>query len=245
MTGVSGILFDIDDTLVDFTGASLRALQSAVRKHLGDVPQQDVDAAWAAVSEEQYSRYTSGELDFDTMLVERMAAFVVALGPAQAATEVHVAIEKDRTGRIFDHYALFGDVRPELERLRTAGIPVGAVSNSDGDYQRRKLATVGLTGAFVTEVFSGDVGVAKPDPHIFEVAVQRLGTPASSTVYVGDRWDIDVAGARAAGLVAVWLDRRGTGPHPPDGGHYDDRTVRIEDLTGLAGALEGLSLGPL
>ena len=161
---VEGVLFDIDDTLVDFTGAARRALPDAVRRHLGEVPETEVIAAWEEVAEPGYSRFTSGELGFAEMLTERTKAFVVALAHPDATTDIHVAIENDRTGRIFDHYRLFDDVRPELRRLRAAGLRVGAVSNSDGDYQRRKLATVGLADEFDATVFSGDLGVAKPDP---------------------------------------------------------------------------------
>ena len=100
---VDGVLFDIDDTLVDFTGAARRALLDAVRRHLGEVPDAEVIAAWEEVAEPGYSRFTSGELSFAEMLTERTKAFVVALAHPDATADIHVAIENDRTGRIFVH----------------------------------------------------------------------------------------------------------------------------------------------
>ena len=233
---IEGVLFDIDDTLVDFTGAAHRALSDAVRRHLGEVPETDVIAAWTQVAEPGYARFTSGELGFAEMLTERTKAFVVALAHPDATTDIHVAIENDRTGRIFDHYRLFDDVRPELRRLRAAGLRVGAVSNSDGAYQRRKLATVGLADEFDAAVFSGDLGVAKPDPAIFLAGTAALGTEPDRTVYVGDRWDLDAQGALAAGLLPVWLDRRSVGAPAAE-----PRIARIVGLTELADALLQLS----
>jgi putative hydrolase of the HAD superfamily len=226
------VLFDIDDTLVDFTGAARRALLDAVRRNLGDVPEADVVAAWEEVAEPGYARFTTGELGFAEMLTERTRAFVAALAHPAAGEDVHVAIETDRTGRIFDHYRVFDDVCHTLDALRAAGLRVGAVSNSDGDYQRRKLATVGLADAFDATVFSGDLGVAKPDPAIFLAGATALGTAPERTVYVGDRLEIDARGARAAGLIAVWLDRR------RDGVPQDEPDItRIAGLVELSAAL--------
>ena len=122
------------------------------------------------------------------------------------------------------------------------------MSNSDGDYQRRKLATVGLGDAFAATVFSGDLGVAKPDPAIFLAGVAALQTDPATAVYVGDRWDIDVLGARGAGLPAVWLDRRGVGDTTVGAaGAVGAATVEVPDVgiarIGTLAELPGRSTG--
>jgi putative hydrolase of the HAD superfamily len=53
-------------------------------------------------------------------------------------------------------------------------------------------------------LISDGEGVSKPDPEIFRRALERLGTNASDAVFVGDHPDVDVSGARAAGMKAVW-----------------------------------------
>lgn len=82
--------------------------------------------------------------------------------------------------------------------------PLGVVSNGVGDWQRRKLDAVGLTGRFDSVVTSYDAGVAKPDPGIFAFAAERL--PAAEHMMVGDNADADIAGADAAGWRTVHLD---------------------------------------
>ena len=94
------------------------------------------------------------------------------------------------------------------------------LSNSDGAYQRVKLAAVGLGDLGETGFYSGELGVAKPDPRIFRIAADRLGIPVERITYVGDRWEVDVLGSAAAGMRPVWLNRAGlprpsTGPQQP------------------------------
>lgn len=97
-------------------------------------------------------------------------------------------------------------------RLVAAGIPVAIVSNADGRIDEAlgaaAIAQVGPGPGveLVALVDSGLVGVAKPDPRIFDHVLRPLGLPASRCAYVGDSVRNDVVGARAAGLVPVQLD---------------------------------------
>ena len=141
------------------------------------------------------------------MLLDRMAAVVAVLDPRGEQHLDAAALERLRNESIFGHYRPYDDVPAALARLRTAGVRVGVVSNSDGDYQRRKLAAAGLGELVAGAVFSGDVGVAKPAPEIFLAGAAGLGLPPDRVVYVGDRWATDAMGALSAGLAAVWVNR--------------------------------------
>jgi len=92
-----------------------------------------------------------------------------------------------------------------LARIRGRGFRLGVVSNSDGRVPRL-LEDVGLAEPFEVIVDSQLVGVEKPDPRIFEIALEQLAAPAASAIYVGDYRDVDVVGARRAGLRPVLLD---------------------------------------
>ena len=99
-----------------------------------------------------------------------------------------------------------------LARLVETGIPVGIVSNSDGTIERR-LHEMGILqegpGDGVEVLFvvdSGKVGVEKPDPHIFDFALDRLRTTAEGIWYVGDTPAFDIVGARLAGLEPILMD---------------------------------------
>jgi putative hydrolase of the HAD superfamily len=87
-------------------------------------------------------------------------------------------------------------------------------------------------------VTSAGAGAAKPDPAIFRVALARVGVRAAQALHIGDSLVEDVAGARAAGVGAVWLDRTGAGAgRPPVGGGLagrGDAPTTISSLSELA-----------
>lgn len=99
-----------------------------------------------------------------------------------------------------------------LDSLVAAGWFVGCVSNADGRVEQL-LESLGLRGRLRFVVDSGAVGIEKPDPRIFAMAVEKAGIPAEQTYYVGDIHAIDVVGAQAAGLVPVLLDPLGRYGH--------------------------------
>jgi HAD superfamily hydrolase (TIGR01549 family) len=72
------------------------------------------------------------------------------------------------------------------------------------------LEREGVAGLFETVVVSDEVGWRKPSPVIFELALQRMGTAPGDALFVGDRADIDVAGAQGVGMAAAWINRDGS-----------------------------------
>jgi HAD superfamily hydrolase (TIGR01509 family) len=95
-----------------------------------------------------------------------------------------------------------------IGRVKRAGLVAGVISNSNGSV-RSILETMGLAERLDFIVDSSLVGVEKPDPRIFAIALDHAGVAADEAVYVGDLYSVDVVGARAAGLRAVLLDPHG------------------------------------
>jgi HAD superfamily hydrolase (TIGR01509 family) len=91
-----------------------------------------------------------------------------------------------------------------LARLRLAGLKLGVISNSDGRVDQA-LEAAGLREYFDVVIDSALVGVEKPDPRIFHAALDALDVAPEEALYVGDLYEIDVLGARAAGIDAVLL----------------------------------------
>jgi len=86
---------------------------------------------------------------------------------------------------------------------------LGIVTNGPDDVQQAKVERLGLRGLVGYVVTSEAAGSEKPDARIFERALSLAGVQADEAVFVGDRLDVDVAGAQGAGMRAVWLDRMG------------------------------------
>ena len=112
-----------------------------------------------------------------------------------------------------------------LVDVRRAGLRAAVISNSNGSV-RSILESLGLGGHLDFVVDSGEEGVEKPDPRIFERALARARVAPGEAVYIGDLYSIDVRGARAAGMRAVLLD---------PGGHWGPRDCPI--ASDLAGAV--------
>ncbi|MFI5213682.1 MAG: HAD family hydrolase, partial [Gemmatimonadales bacterium] len=92
-----------------------------------------------------------------------------------------------------------------LTSLNAAGWLVACISNADGTVESL-LERVGLRRHLAFVVDSGAVGIEKPDPRIFALALERAGMSAAESYYVGDIYPVDVVGSRAAGMVPVLLD---------------------------------------
>jgi HAD superfamily hydrolase (TIGR01509 family) len=92
--------------------------------------------------------------------------------------------------------------RAALARLKAAGLLLGVVSNSEGRVEQA-LEAAGLRDYFDVVVDSGLIGIEKPDPRIFQAALQALRVAPEEALYVGDLYEVDVVGAQAAGIEAV------------------------------------------
>jgi HAD superfamily hydrolase (TIGR01509 family) len=97
------------------------------------------------------------------------------------------------------------EVRPALASLRARGLRLVVVSNANGRLHHM-FGRIGLLDAFDLVLDSHHEGVEKPDPRYFEIALQRSGATAASTIHVGDLYHVDVVGARAAGITPVLFD---------------------------------------
>jgi putative hydrolase of the HAD superfamily len=137
-------------------------------------------------------------------------------------------------------YRLFDDVRPALDELARRGVKLGVVSNFE-PWLEDVLALQGVDHLFAAVAISGRLGVAKPDPEIFEAALAQAGAEAAATVHVGDQPVNDVAAAQAVGITPVLIDRFARHPEP-NGVH------RVESLDGfvelISGGFGGLEVRP-
>jgi HAD superfamily hydrolase (TIGR01549 family) len=120
------------------------------------------------------------------------------------------------------------DVLPNLRRLRGLGLQLVVVSNANGTVEAL-AARLGITECVECVLDSFVEKVEKPDPRFFEIALQRSGAARESTIHVGDLYEVDVVGARAAGIEPVLLDAADLYPEA------DCARVRtLEELVGLA-----------
>ncbi len=104
------------------------------------------------------------------------------------------------------HRVLFDDVLPALKQLEKNGIILGLISNIDRDISPL-FDKLGLTPFLKVVITSLDCGFHKPQPEIFQEAARQAGVTVNESVYIGDQYQIDVLGAKEAGMKGVLIDR--------------------------------------
>lgn len=232
MTGVRAICFDLDDTLRDPSGArdALRRTCESMATLTGldaEVLLAANGRIWPRFWLEVEDAWTLGAMSGEAVTAEAWRRTLQACGhddPASARRAAEIHLE-----RTFQSQRLFDDARSLLDAL-DPGLATAVITNGASDTQRAVLGALGIEARFDAVIVSGEVGVAKPDPAIFELALGAMGVNGDQAWHVGDNIRIDVAGARAAGLTAVWLNRDG-GPPPDDAVEADLVVSSLLELT--------------
>ncbi len=118
------------------------------------------------------------------------------------------------------------DVLFNSENDEGSSIKLGLISNAgDGAALRTFLAENDLERYFRSIVISGEVGFAKPWPEIFHRCLTEIGVDPGRSVYVGDRYVVDVEGSRKAGMNPVYIRQYHTSGEPPEGMEIDAPTI--------------------
>lgn len=130
----------------------------------------------------------------------------------------------------------YDDVLPALKQM-AGRYALAVTTNGPEDVQDVKLRASGLRSFFPTLIASSAVGAGKPDPAIFIVTLDRLGARPEDALVIGDNLENDVAGARAAGLRCVWVNRTGAVAPAALTPEFEVRSLaELPALLGAAGA---------
>jgi putative hydrolase of the HAD superfamily len=226
---IRAVLFDAAGTLIDLAPDLTARMVHVAQRHGSPITedaarraQADVDArgGWPEDASDEETRRNNWlafcrELLSDAV-VDHDAVVVEAIG-------------RELRDELLDpgSYLAFGDVRPTLDGLRAAGVRIGIVSNFDS-WLHEILRRTGIADDFMCVVLSSELGHYKPAPELFLTGLNRLGTTAATTVFVGDSPYSDIGGAESVGMRAVLVDRRASHPTFPG-----KRVTSLEDLLKL------------
>lgn len=225
---ILALTIDLDDTLWPVMPALERAdrdLDDYLRQHYPQVAQTWPIPAMRALRARVAAERTDLAHDFTAQryitLQKAFDACGIAEAPLDALWEIYASARNS--------VVLYPDALPALERLR-AMRPVASLTNGNADLER-----IGLHMHFAHQICARDIGVAKPDARIFLAAAEQLGVAPEQILHVGDDPELDVVGAREAGLRTAWINRAGH-PWPNALGPAPDLNLR--DLAALADWLD-------
>lgn len=136
------------------------------------------------------------------------------------------------------------DALPTLERLKSLGYRLGIISNtSDDSNVQRIVDRWGLRPFFETITTSAALGLRKPDPRIFTVALDHFHVQPGAAAMVGDTLEADVLGANQLGIYSIWITRRA--PVPDEGELAIQPQAVVTNLSQIPDLLADLELSPL
>ncbi|HET7293538.1 MAG TPA: YjjG family noncanonical pyrimidine nucleotidase [Vicinamibacteria bacterium] len=196
------VLFDLDETLLDFGRSQRSALAAALRRL--DLPYSAARLElYRRINDRLWERYRRAEIGAAELAVERFREYLALTGsdPRRGA-RLSRTFEGELKRRAHLHPGCRRTLRALLGRFR-----LGVVTNGLTRIQHGRIRKAGLHRFFDTVVTSQACGVAKPDPRILTIALEALGVGPRDAVYVGDDPAVDQQAALAAGLAFVWVDR--------------------------------------
>lgn len=214
---ITHVLFDLYETLIPFLADDIVAGREELGAALGLSPGVLVRA---------YQELAGREIGAHGNHAGESAAVLrrAGLEPDPKLIDRLIANEAAARARV----TLYPDVLPCLDALRTRGIGTAIVSNCT--HMTRPLADeLGLPDRVDQVLLSCEVGVVKPDPAIFRLAIERVGAVAEQTLFVDDTESF-LDGAALVGLQTVQIDRKGIGK--------DGRHRTISSLDGLIDSVD-------
>lgn len=229
---IKAVFFDFYYTL-GVWGQSLKPRVQEIAARYG------VEIDWeryAAARENLYSDASGSDPTAHTLLgtmqeiVESYCEFVRELGVQEHVDQITWELLQSEHSLFAANAAtLYDDTIPTLEHLRDAGFKLAIVSNWDTPLDPL-TERLGIADYFDTITASHDERVksAKPDPHIFNYTLAKVGVSAEETVHVGDTYEADIVGARNVGIRPILIDRDGT-----QTGKWDETIQSLSELPAL------------
>lgn len=205
------IFFDLDNTLFDFTTASLLSLRhlweesSEIRSRF-DNPQAFLDE-YHIHNKLMWQLHESGQITADFLKGERFR-LTVAPERNDEATLMDMRLLNDRYLWLLGECDTPVDGARELLAYLSRKYLIGVLTNGFTEVQYRKLRSTGLDRYIQRMVISDEIGIQKPDTRIFRYAEQETGATPETTLMIGDNPDNDIMGALDAGWHAIYFDRK-------------------------------------
>ncbi|MBI4278399.1 MAG: HAD-IA family hydrolase, partial [Armatimonadetes bacterium] len=199
LSGIKAVFLDAGNTLVHLDHEFLATLTAAAGHPVPAERLMEAEYAGRQALDRVHTGRAPPPEDFGVLYF--VALFTMAGIPERVARHLFTRVRAaDREASLW-HVVLPGTV-DVLRELRRRGYRVAVVSNADGRVADT-MARVGIAPHLSFVVDSYVVGVEKPDPRIFHLAVERAGVAPGEAVHVGDTYSVDYLGARVAGLLAL------------------------------------------
>ena len=208
MKQYKAIFLDWDDTIGDWTSAERKALQDIYATYHLDALYpifEDYMAAYIPYNLELWALYGRGEVTKEKLHFERFYNLIARLPEPNDRLQDMAHEIGDVFLQLTNKYFSVLPGAAEVVRELARKYPLTIISNGFKEVQYYKFAHSGLADCFAHTIISEEVGINKPQPEIFRIALQLNGVTADEAVMIGDSYTSDIVGAKAAGIDQIWL----------------------------------------
>ena len=215
------LLFDSDDTLLDFTAAEKNALKVTLTAFAPDA-YPEIETAYRTINRGLWAAYENGEIQRDDIFSRRFTETFAAYGIKLP----NIDIADFYQTKLSECHELIENAREVISALY-GKYDMHIVTNGKKSTQERRLNESGIIKYFGKVFVSEDLGTQKPSEKFFDIVFERLGVSRGETLIIGDSYSSDITGGFNAGIDTCWLNLKGT----PCPGRKP--TFEITKLTGL------------
>ena len=209
MKKYKAIFLDWDDTIGDWAGAARKALQTLYEQfHLNVIYNtcEDFIEAYEPYNLQLWGMYGRNEVTKERLQFERFYHPIEQLRVESQESRVRMAHEMGKT--FLELTNKYFSVLPDTDRivrLLAAKYPLTIISNGFKEVQHYKFEHSGLQDYFAYRIISEEVGINKPQPGIFQIALEWNKVQADEAIMIGDSYTSDIEGAKSAGIDQIWL----------------------------------------
>ena len=208
MKEYKAIFLDWDDTIGDWAGAARKALQDLYAIYHLEVlykTSEEFIEAYEPYNLQLWGMYGRGEMGKEELQFRRFYRPIERLAESDERKEELAHEMGAEFLRLTNKYFSVLPGADEVVRKLAKKYPLTIISNGFKEVQYYKFAHSGLADCFAHTIISEEVGINKPQPGIFEIALQRNGIAADEALMIGDSYSSDIAGAKAAGIDQLWI----------------------------------------
>lgn len=222
------IIFDLDNTLLDYSSSELDCMKRTLREHQFSVDNEEKwEAFWKAYTQHNFKHW----MDFVNKCGPHQCIEDVLISSFRDSLNMEPSYHETLSNTYWDHFCntcIFEEGAEDLLLSMNSQYQLGIISNGIGKAQRMRLSAGKINHYFASIVVSDEAGIRKPDKGIFDLSLNELGVSGNEVLFIGDSLTDDYAGASNAGIDFCFYNRKGI--EVPDGVQPKFMVRKLEEL---------------
>lgn len=187
------VLFDVDNTLLDFLTFKKESAKAAAHAMVG----QGLPATELEVYGKIFAVYDEKGIEYQKTFYEVVRQYGLEVNMAERVQQAGIVAYSRKKFEVLHAYPM---VRPVLRKLKERGVRIGVVSDAPRNKAWQRLVIAGLENEFEVVVTHDDTLQKKPNPSPFFVALKKMNLLPSACLFVGDNPERDILGAKEVGM---------------------------------------------